>query len=424
MATTIRFLAAFLCLAVAALLPVLRCTPATAATFTVNSSADVNDLTPGNGLCVAYIIIFPPFVLPFCTLRAAIEEANALPGADRINLPAGTFLLGLAGSNEDGAASGDLDITDPLILSGNGADETVVDAGGLDRILDLFGQQTRVTISGMTLQNGLLLPGLSEKDAGGAGIRNDADLTLLGVRLLGNQVKGSTPTDEGGGLLNTASSMLGQTSVSANSAARGGGIANRSGGSLEIQASTVAGNLAGTGAGLANAGEVVMINATISGNRSEANGGGILNSGEMSIMQCTVASNQAAGKGGGIQSQGKISLANTILAGNIGGNCSLAQAFTSLGHNLDSGRTCNLDAAGDLRDTDPKFGRLAPHGGPTDTHNLLIGSPAVDKGKDLSTSGITTDQRGVSRPQGSAFDIGAFETGPRSVVPLFSDLLF
>ena len=59
---------------VAALLSLaLRAGAASAATFTVNSTADANDLTPGDGLCVAYLIIIPPFVLPFCTLRAAIE---------------------------------------------------------------------------------------------------------------------------------------------------------------------------------------------------------------------------------------------------------------------------------------------------------------------------------------------------------------
>ena len=81
-----------------------------AAEFTVNSGFDQNDLEPGNKLCVAYLVVFPPYVLPACTLRAAIEEANALPGPDIINVPSGSHLLDIAGINEDQAATGDLDI--------------------------------------------------------------------------------------------------------------------------------------------------------------------------------------------------------------------------------------------------------------------------------------------------------------------------
>jgi CSLREA domain-containing protein len=88
--------------------------PAQAATFTVTKTADTND-----GACNAD-----------CSLREAIVAANA-PGADSIILPAGTYTLTIAGAGEDGALTGDLDITSDLTLTGAGADVTTINGGGL-----------------------------------------------------------------------------------------------------------------------------------------------------------------------------------------------------------------------------------------------------------------------------------------------------
>src|SRR6185369_5960639 len=77
---------------------------AEALTFTVNSITDAVDANPGNGVCAT--------AAGQCTLRAAIQEANASRGADTITLPAGTYTLTIAGRNEDAAAMGDLDIND------------------------------------------------------------------------------------------------------------------------------------------------------------------------------------------------------------------------------------------------------------------------------------------------------------------------
>lgn len=400
--------------------------PAAAATFIVNSVADVNDLTPGNGLCVAYLVVFPPYVLPFCTLRGAIEEANALPGPDRIVVPAGVYTLDIPG-REDAGGSGDLDITDSLILSGAGLDETIIDAGGLDRGFDLFGPDSEVTISGLTIQNGILPPGLPIPEAGGGGLRNGASLILSGVRLQGNRVNGSDQTDVGGGLFNSATCVLRNSTIEQNRAAAGGGVANKAGTMLKIQASTLTDNQAENGAGLFNEGLATIVNSTLSGNRaregSHSSGGGLLNRGDLDLVQSTIANNQASEAGGGISNEGGLSLANTLLAGNMSGDCDLPRAIASLGHNLDSDATCGLSAANDLSGMDPKIDTLAPHGGPTKTHGLLLGSPAVDRGRDLLAEGVSTDQRGITRPQGRAFDIGAFETGPRSLVPLLAPLL-
>src|SRR5437867_1778102 len=76
--------------------------------FTVNSSADESDDVPGDGVCLT--------ANGECTLRAAIQETNALAGADTVNVPSGTYPLSLTGANEDAANTGDLDITDDLEL--------------------------------------------------------------------------------------------------------------------------------------------------------------------------------------------------------------------------------------------------------------------------------------------------------------------
>ena len=329
--------------------------------------------------------------------------------------------------NEDAGGSGDLDITDNLVLTGAGPDETIIDAGGLDRVLDLFGEDTEVAIAGLTLRNGSLPPGLATNEAGGGGIRNAASLSLNGVRLHGNLVNGTSPADLGGGLLNTATCVLRNSTIDLNRAAGGGGIANRNGSSLEIQASTLSANRSETGAGLLNEGRAKIVNSTLSGNRAQesalSSGGGILNRGALELVQSTIASNQASEAGGGISNEGDLSLVNTLLAANTNGDCDLPRAMTSLGHNLASDATCGLSAATDLNGLDPRIDALTSHGGPTKTHGLLLDSPAVDRGRDLGAEGVTTDQRGYVRPQGSAFDIGAFETSRRSLAPLLAPLL-
>jgi uncharacterized repeat protein (TIGR01451 family) len=89
-------------------------------------------------------------------------------------------------------------------------------------------------------------------------------------------------------------------------------------------------------------------------------------------------------------------------------NCGRAGggAIITLGHNLENGSTCMLTDPTDIH-ANPLLGPLANNGGPTDTHALLAGSPAIDAGD--SANCPSPDQRGVSRPQAEGCDIGAFE---------------
>src|SRR5262245_59054801 len=90
--------------------------PAVAATFTVDTTVDAVDATPGDGVCATST--------GTCTLRAAVMEANALAGPDVVSLPAGTFRLTPTGSGEDLGLTGDLDVLQTLWIAGAGNDST------------------------------------------------------------------------------------------------------------------------------------------------------------------------------------------------------------------------------------------------------------------------------------------------------------
>jgi len=105
-----------------------------------------------------------------------------------------------------------------------------------------------------------------------------------------------------------------------------------------------------------------------------------------------------------------LEMVNVLLAANDGDNCAALPANASLGHNLSDDGACVFTAPGDRVKVNAKLGPLAANGGPTLTHALLDGSPAIDAGDAANCP--ATDQRGISRPQGPACDIGAFEWQP------------
>lgn len=114
-------------------------------TFNVNSTADAVDINPGNGVCATSSNV--------CTLRAAIQEANALAGEDVITLPAGTYTLTITGENEEDAATGDLDIHGNVTINGGTANTTIIDGGAIDRVFDIRNPYS-VTFTNLTIQNG------------------------------------------------------------------------------------------------------------------------------------------------------------------------------------------------------------------------------------------------------------------------------
>src|SRR5687768_14182440 len=84
------------------------------------------------------------------SLRQAILDANASPGADTVTLPAGTYTLSVAGAGEDAGATGDLDVTEALTLTGAGAGATTIDGNNIDRVLDVR-NAAPLTVSGVTI---------------------------------------------------------------------------------------------------------------------------------------------------------------------------------------------------------------------------------------------------------------------------------
>ena len=302
-----------------------------------------------------------------CSLREAIQAANTDSavdacaggsGADTIVVPAGTYTLSIAGAGEDGNATGDLDITTDLTINGAGAATTIIDGAGLDRVFDI--RAGTVEISGLTIQNG------------NGGIRSGGTGEYPTVTLTDSAVRNNT----------------------------GVGIDNN--GPMTVMNSTVSGN---TGGGIINYfASLTVVNSTVSGNVSESGfAGGISISGFIStILNSTVTNNS----GDGIWFFNPAGLGNTIVAGNTPADCRVSAGPG--GHNLDSDGTCKFTGPGDLPNTDPVLVPLADNGGSTQTHALLAGSPAINAGSG-DCPPPHTDQRGVTRPQGPACDIGAYE---------------
>lgn len=190
----------------------------------------------------------------------------------------------------------------------------------------------------------------------------------------------------------------------------GAGIQTRA--DLTIRNSTITGNTGRQGAGIFHrSGPLRLENVTVSGNTASRDGGGLDLRAGSELVHVTVANNSAR-RGGGLRARDpSVSLANTIVADNTqssGGQ--IRGTITSLGVNLVEGGCTGcglLDPTGD-----PSLLPLASNGGDTRTHALAAGSIALDAGSVLF--GLPTDQRGVARPAGAGFDLGAYEA-PLSV---------
>ena len=114
-------------LLIAGLMTIVAAPPARALGFAVDVLTDAVDATL-DGVC--------DDGAGNCTLRAAIQEANDSPGPHTIVLPAGTVTLSIAGTGEDAAATGDLDVTTEVTITGNVAG-TTIDGAGVDRVFDV-----------------------------------------------------------------------------------------------------------------------------------------------------------------------------------------------------------------------------------------------------------------------------------------------
>jgi uncharacterized repeat protein (TIGR01451 family) len=367
------------------------------------------------------------------SLRQLVQNADAIAGAARATIPAGTYVLTLEGIGEDLSRTGDLDVTDDLTLDGVGRASTILDGNGLDRVIDVPATSI-VNLSGLTIRNGL-----SDKGAGlavAAGTTTLTRITVSGCHATGRGgglhtqgatlilsdvvVTGNRSDTFGGGMANqSGAATLTDVTISGNTAAdSGGGYAHQSNaGASTLNRVTISGNTATSfGGGLyAQVGANSLTNVTVSGNNA-TNGGGLYNgAGTLALMNVTIAGNTAVTSGAAIHNAAAatgITLKNTIVS-STPSNDNCFGPLTDQDQNLDNGNSCGFSLSGDLTNTDPLLGPLQDNGGSTATHALLAGSPVIDKGSNIGCPAV--DQRTSPRPldgdgDGTATcDMGAVE---------------
>jgi hypothetical protein len=329
-----------------------------------------------------------------CPLRSALQLADADTISDIIFVPAGTYGLTLAGSGEDLAASGDLDIVGDLDLIGAGASTTVIDASGLgDRVLDL--RSGALAVSKISVENGnTTANGTLDTDGGGIRVVSGASLTTDHVVLQGNNANrngGGISYDRAAG---APAGHLSATTFANNQAASGGGLFNND---------AAAGTAPST-----------LDNTTFNGNS-----GGALNQaqGTVNIRNSTIDGNT----GGGLTLAGStaVNIANSIVADN-GTNCSTSAGVSSLGGNLEDANSCGFAGTSDHTNTPSNLNPLAANASAVPTMVPKPNSAAIDGG--LNAQCLGTDQRDIVRPfdgngDGTATcDIGAVEVDTSTLV--------
>lgn len=414
-----------------------------------------------------------------CSLREAIIAANtnAPSGAtagecasgsssatDTINVPAGTYLLSLVGSEGStatNAAIGDLDLTQRVTIIGAGTTTTIVDGLALNsRILHLDASTESFSISQLTIRNGatsgdgggifvesassLSLADLriqlnsAESDGGGLAVWATAStITMSRVDLQGNEARWSG----GGGFFQSAALQLQDTQITGNQAfgpnGQGGGVLLDSG-TVTISRSTVSENISENDGGgvYLRFGSLTLIDSDVENNIAGRDGGGVyfLWGDASSFTNCTIGDNHAVEEGGGIVVggvdnltlthvtvagntaplgsalvNGEVTLRNSILAGTCSGD-----PATSQGGNIESpGDNCGLVHATDqiaISSGSLGLAPLAYNGGATRTRMPSATSVALDMARSIYCT--ASDQRGTPRPQGPACDVGAVERVP------------
>jgi hypothetical protein len=324
----------------------------------------------------------------------------------------------------------------------------------------------------MTIRNSTVTGNTATSDGGG--VRNTGQHggnAILDV--FDSVVTDNTAGSKGGGIYNVATESgvqpgvavmtMTNSRVTFNGASTGGGVSNGRLSTLTMTNSAVAGNSAtglGSVGGIENvAATMSLAGSTVSNNSGSSNGGifnelgtlsltnstvsnntggaigGIFNYnpqniGSLTFTNSTVSDNLATGSngvGGIFNFEGRANAANSIIAGNTAafGTPDAAGVFLSQGFNLvgDGGVSTGFIAPGDQVGTtpaplDPLLGPLQDNGGPTFTHALLPGSPAIDAGDPGYAGPLTTDQRGAGfvRVYSGRIDIGAFELQPTGIV--------
>ncbi|MFC1758009.1 choice-of-anchor Q domain-containing protein [Planctomycetota bacterium] len=414
------------------------------AVLTVNS--EIDEIVPGDGNV---------------TLREAIIAANedsttdlgdSAHEADKIvfdpSLDGKPIVIRIGGPAENDGRTGDLDITEELTITGNGPAQTIIDGNSIDRVFDIHARWVRLENVGITG---------GEADGSGGAIRSHRELQLSNSAIYGNSanergggiftlsgasIESSTITENtaggtAGGIYATGNIHLKDSTLSRNTGITGGAHSNRE---LTILNSSVWGNTSTGGdlnAGGVSAGlNVTVTDSTISQNfgGGSAGTGAIFSRGNTAISRSTIVQNIGHHHGaGGIKTLGRLDLSNSILADNVVvifrqdqpreyRASSATFRHSLIGSNFETGLRVSrtADANGNLIGSrglpmEPRLGPIQDNGGPTWTHALLPGSPAIDAGAPSPVAPErdfpSYDQRGqgFDRIDGLAIDIGAVE---------------
>ncbi|MFV2065776.1 MAG: SdrD B-like domain-containing protein [Pirellulales bacterium] len=336
-------------------------------------------------------------------------------------------------------------------------------SGGIHNLGDLL-TITRTTVSGNSSDRGggIFSNGtttITESAlSGNTATRKGGGIEAFGtLNIVQSTISGNTAGSLYGGGIHTSGSgttTISQSTISDNSAGSfGGGI--YTGSDTIITQSTISGNTSGASGGgvfaaLSNFLTLTVLNSTISGNSANSDGGGVSangfyyygyyggdNTSATTIRHTTITGNTSdadsngSGSGGGLYlfENSEITLDHTIVAANTdnasvapdllwSGTSTLSFTYSLIGDNRGSSQAETTDnnlIGGPIGGViDPLLAALAGNGGPTETHELLPDSPAVDAG---GTTSLLFDQRGAPYPRMtdgdgdfmSRVDIGAVE---------------
>ncbi len=392
------------------------------------------------------------------SLRQAVLDANTPTGTHTIE-----FQPGLTGTIT--LTSGEIWITGNMTINGPGASVLAISGNNASGVFNVT--SLGATISGLMIKEGKV-SGL------GGGINNSGNLTLSDIILSNNKatqgggiyntgsltatrltLSGNEASTFGGGVCHSGSEHLtiSDSIFTANQAGANGGGINNSYGTLTVTNSVFTNNRADStdgGGGIGSGGGTLTVtNSTLSGNETAGSGGAILTwQNTLTVTNSTLSGNAANQYGGGIKAYGTTILTNSTLTGNMaisgGGGIHRYTGTLTLNNSIVSGNTAltgkEINGGYSAESSSNLFGEngvsgvegatplpseiiagplsaviglLADNGGPTQTHGLVAGSPAIDNGNNsLIPTGITTDQRGEGFPRivGNSVDIGAVES--------------
>jgi len=363
--------------------------PGQAATFTVDSAVDQVDLNPGDGSCSTDGAV--------CSLRAAVQEANALAGTDAIVLPAGKFVV-----------AGVLPVSSDVTIAGAGARQSIVEGNQLDRVFTVDAGRT-ATISHMTIRDGQAGP---SNNFWGGDVQNYGTLTLDHVRLTAGDASSGGAVANRSGILTILNSLL-----DSNTALTGGGdggavlnVSEAGPATMVVRDSTITANSArfagainngGAGAALDIRASTIVGNVETSGSGGGARGvsGAIATSSTLPVhLRATIVQDNSSPVGGAKQN----CQADVLSAGYVSDGYLAAPDECRSGSNLPP-----IAGTGDTS-AQMALSSLADNGGETDTVAPTAPSMAIDA-IPVPACATLTDQRDVGRPQGSGCDIGAVE---------------